>query len=104
MSRRSGDFWVAKYGEIAVVRAGSAVGVAGMTVVVFTGSPAVAVAGFLVVGLVVPVVAPVLQRRRTTGGPGQADDVVAPTTLFDDAGSLAGGNHDERSECAPDHD
>ncbi|KAF0961584.1 hypothetical protein [Rhodococcus sp. T7] len=32
MSRLSGDFWIAKYDEIAVVRAGSAVGVAGRAV------------------------------------------------------------------------
>ncbi|MFF2109691.1 MFS transporter [Rhodococcus koreensis] len=92
VSRLSGDFWVAKYGEIAVVRAGSAVGVAGMAVVVFAGSPAVAIGGFLVVGLAVPVVAPLCFSAAGRLAPaGQVDDVVARINLFNYAGTLVGG-------------
>ncbi|WP_256973347.1 hypothetical protein [Rhodococcus sp. NCIMB 12038] len=49
VSRLSGDFWIAKYDEIAVLRAGSAVGVAGRAVVVFA-----AAATDLRIGFVVP--------------------------------------------------
>ncbi|RZK95463.1 MAG: MFS transporter [Rhodococcus sp. (in: high G+C Gram-positive bacteria)] len=91
-SRLSGDFWVAKYGEIAVVRAGSAIGIAGMTVVVLAQSPAVAIAGFLVVGLEVPVVAPLCFSAAGRLAPtGQVDDVVARINLFNYVGTLVGG-------------
>ncbi|WP_370180253.1 MFS transporter [Rhodococcus wratislaviensis] len=92
VSRLSGDYWVAKYGEIAVVRAGSAVGVAGLTVVVLAPSPAVAIAGFLVVGLGVPVVAPLCFSAAGRLAPGgQVDDVVARINLFNYVGTLVGG-------------
>ncbi|MFV9456613.1 MFS transporter [Rhodococcus sp. NM-2] len=92
VSRLTGDFWVAKYGEIAVVRAGSAVGVAGLTVVVLAPSPAVAIAGFLVVGLGVPVVAPLCFSAAGRLAPtGQVDDVVARINLFNYVGTLVGG-------------
>ncbi|MDT2008787.1 MFS transporter [Rhodococcus opacus] len=91
-SRLSGDFWVAKYGEIAVVRAGSAIGIAGMTVVVLAQSPAVAIVGFLVVGLGVPVVAPLCFSAAGRLAPtGQVDDVVARINLFNYVGTLVGG-------------
>ncbi|WAM18930.1 MFS transporter [Rhodococcus sp. JS3073] len=92
VSRLSGDHWVAKYGEIAVVRAGSAVGVAGLTIVVLAPSPAVAIAGFLVVGLGVPVVAPLCFSAAGRLAPGgQVDDVVARINLFNYVGTLVGG-------------
>lgn len=92
VSRLTGDFWVAKYGEIAVVRAGSAVGVAGLTVVVLAPSPVVAIAGFLVVGLGVPVVAPLcFSAAGRLAPPGQVDDVVARINLFNYVGTLVGG-------------
>ncbi len=92
VSRLTGDFWVAKYGEIAVVRVGSAVGVAGLTVVVLAPSPVVAIAGFLVVGLGVPVVAPLCFSAAGRLAPaGQVDDVVARINLFNYVGTLVGG-------------
>ncbi|MFC9549522.1 MFS transporter [Rhodococcus sp. NPDC056960] len=91
-ARLSGDRWVARYGEISVVRAGSAIGVTGMTVVVLAQSPAVAIAGFLVVGLGVPVVAPLCFSAAGRLAPaGQVDDVVARINLFNYAGTLVGG-------------
>ncbi len=91
-SRLSGDFWVAKYGEIAVVRAGSAIGIAGMTIVALAQSPAIAIAGFLVVGLGVPVVAPLCFSAAGRLAPtGQVDDVVARINLFNYVGTLVGG-------------
>ncbi len=58
LSRLTGDLWVRNFGPVAVIRVGGALGVAGMFVVVLAPNPAVAIAGFLVVGLGVPVVAP----------------------------------------------
>ncbi|MGW4332993.1 hypothetical protein ACWEK5_09200 [Rhodococcus koreensis] len=63
-----------------------------MAVVVFAGSPAVAIGGFLVVGLGVPVVAPLgLSAAGRLAPAGQVDDGAARINLFNYAGTLVGG-------------
>ncbi|MFF0813972.1 MFS transporter [Rhodococcus sp. NPDC003318] len=92
LSRLTGDHWVRRYGEIAVVRVGAAIGAAGMVVVVFATGPTMAIVGFLVVGLGAPVVAPLcFSAAGRLAPPGQTDAVVARLNLFNYAGTVVGG-------------
>ncbi len=65
------------------MRIGSLIGVVGMTVVVLAQSPAVAIAGFLIVGLGVPVIAPIcFSAAGRMAPPDQVDAVIARINLF----------------------
>ncbi|MCX5042537.1 MFS transporter [Aldersonia sp. NBC_00410] len=92
LSRLTGDLWVRRFGEVAVIRGGGALGVLGMLIVVLAPNPAVAIAGFLVVGLGVPLVAPLCFSTlgHLTSGPG-LDAAVARLNIFNYAGTLIGG-------------
>jgi hypothetical protein len=63
-----------------------------MLIVVLAPNPAVAIAGFLVVGLGVPLVAPLCFSTlgHLTSGPG-LDAAVARLNIFNYAGTLIGG-------------
>ncbi|MFE3292450.1 MFS transporter [Rhodococcus sp. NPDC059234] len=92
VSRLTGDYWVRRYGEIAVVRVGASIGAVGLVVVVFAQSPAMAIAGFLIVGLGVPVVAPLcFSAAGRLAPPEQTDAVIARLNLFNYAGTVVGG-------------
>ncbi|RVW04003.1 MFS transporter [Rhodococcus xishaensis] len=92
ISRLTGDFWVRRFGEIAVVRAGAAVSVVGLLVVVLAQAPAVAIIGFFVVGLGVPVVAPLcFSAAGRLAPPDQTDAVIARINMFNYAGTVIGG-------------
>ncbi len=92
VSRLTGDLWVRRYGEIAVVRVGAAIGAVGMLVVVTATGPAMAIAGFLVVGLGVPIVAPLcFSAAGHLTPPEQTDAVIARLNLFNYAGTVIGG-------------
>ncbi|MGW0044320.1 MFS transporter [Rhodococcus sp. NPDC003348] len=92
VSRLTGDFWVRRYGEIAVVRVGASIGAIGLLVVVFATGPAMAIVGFLVVGLGAPVVAPLcFSAAGRLAPPDQTDAVVARLNLFNYAGTVIGG-------------
>lgn len=92
LSRLTGDLWVRHFGPSAVVRVGGVMGVAGLFVVILAPNPAVAIAGFLVVGLGVPVVAPLCFSTlgQLTSGPG-LDAAIARLNIFNYAGTLVGG-------------
>ncbi|MGW4480329.1 MFS transporter [Rhodococcus triatomae] len=92
VSRLTGDMWVRRYGEIAVVRVGAAIGAVGMLVVVTATGPAMAIAGFLVVGLGAPIVAPLcFSAAGRLTPPEQTDAVIARLNLFNYAGTVVGG-------------
>ncbi|WP_328825371.1 MFS transporter [Tomitella gaofuii] len=91
ISRLTGDLWVRRFGEIAVVRAGAAVAIAGLALVVAAQSIPMALAGFLIVGLGAPLVAPLCFGAAGRLAPGQADAVIARINLFNYAGTIIGG-------------
>ncbi|MFC7450204.1 MFS transporter [Rhodococcus daqingensis] len=92
VSRLTGDFWVRRHGEIAVVRVGSAIAALGLIVVIAAQSPTVAIIGFLIVGLGAPVVAPLcFSAAGRLAPPDQTDAVIARLNLFNYAGTLIGG-------------
>lgn len=63
-----------------------------MTVVVLAQSPAVAIAGFLIVGLGVPVIAPIcFSAAGRMAPPDQVDAVIARINLFNYVGTVVGG-------------
>lgn len=92
LSRLTGDHWVRRFGEIAVVRVGASVAVVGLLVVVCATGPVMAILGFLVVGLGAPVVAPLcFGAAGRLAPPEQTDAVVARLNLFNYAGTVVGG-------------
>lgn len=92
VSRLTGDLWVRRFGEIAVVRAGAIVSTIGLLMVVAAQAPAMAIAGFLVVGLGAPVVAPLcFSAAGRLAPPDQTDAVIARINLFNYAGTVIGG-------------
>ncbi|MFD4292286.1 MFS transporter [Rhodococcus sp. NPDC058505] len=92
VSRLTGDFWVRRHGEIAVVRVGATIGAVGLVVVVCATGPVMAIVGFLIVGLGAPVVAPLcFSAAGRLAPPDRADAVVARLNLFNYAGTIIGG-------------
>ncbi|WP_187687992.1 MFS transporter [Nocardia wallacei] len=90
--RLTGDLWVRRFGPRAVVRVAAAIGTAGLALVVLAPDPVVAIAGFLVAGIGLPVIAPLCfsEAGRLTGGRG-LDALIARLNLFNYAGTLFGG-------------
>lgn len=90
--RLTGDFWVRRFGPRAVVRAAAALGTVGLIIVVAAPGPAVAIIGFLVAGIGLPVIAPLCfsEAGRLTSGRG-LDALIARLNLFNYAGTLVGG-------------
>ncbi|MFC9517429.1 MFS transporter [Nocardiaceae bacterium NPDC056970] len=92
ISRLTGDYWVRRFGEIAVVRVGAAISVAGLLIAVLAPSPAVAIAGFFIVGLGAPVIAPLsFSAAGRLAPPDQTDAVIARINLFNYAGTVIAG-------------
>ena len=92
VSRLTGDYWVRRFGEITVVRAGAAISVVGLLVAVLAQAPAVAIAGFFIVGLGAPVIAPLsFSAAGRLAPPDQTDAVIARINLFNYAGTILGG-------------
>ncbi|MFI6866655.1 MFS transporter [Nocardia sp. NPDC050406] len=90
--RLTGDFWVRRFGPRAVVRAAAALGAVGLAVVVAAPGPTVAIVGFLIAGIGLPVLAPLAfgEAGRLTSGRG-LDALIARLNLFNYAGTLVGG-------------
>ncbi|MBB5915311.1 MFS family permease [Nocardia transvalensis] len=90
--RLTGDLWVRRFGPRAVVRAAAAIGVVGLTLVVAAPGPPAAIAGFLIAGIGLPVIAPLCfsEAGQLTGGRG-LDALIARLNLFNYAGTLVGG-------------
>ncbi|NLU81316.1 MFS transporter [Rhodococcus sp. HNM0569] len=91
VARGCGDRAVARIGELAVVRAATVVGVIGLLLVATAPSPAVAITGFLVTGLGLPVVAPLCFGIVGRLAPaGRLDSVIARVNIFNYVGTLCG--------------
>jgi MFS family permease len=98
--RLAGDTLVARYGATPVLRVGALIGCAGLAIVVFSPSWPVAVAGFLVVGGGVAVVAPLSfsAAARIAGGDAEdaatrqarVDTVIGRFNQFNYVGALVG--------------
>ena len=72
VSRLAGDPTVRRFGAVAAVRAGSILGTAGTVLVVLAPGPAVAIAGFGLAGLGLPVIAPLCFSAAGGGAAGPA--------------------------------
>lgn len=92
ISRLTGDYWVHRFGEIPVVRVGAAISVVGLLTAVLAPSPVVAIAGFFIVGLGAPVIAPLsFSAAGRLAPPDQTDAVIARINLFNYAGTVIAG-------------
>ncbi|UFS97209.1 MFS transporter [Nocardia huaxiensis] len=90
--RLTGDLWVRRFGTRAVVFVAAAVGTVGLAIVVAAPGPAVAIVGFLIAGIGLPVIAPLCfsEAGQLTSGRG-LDALIARLNLFNYAGTLVGG-------------
>ncbi|WP_063050228.1 MFS transporter [Nocardia arthritidis] len=92
VARAAGDALVRRFGPRKVVRTAAGMGVFGLALVVGAPSPAVAIAGFLIAGAGLPVIAPLCfsaAGQLTTGR--ELDALIARLNLFNYAGTLLGG-------------
>ncbi|WTL57580.1 MFS transporter [Nocardia sp. NBC_01499] len=92
IARLTGDLFVRRFGPRRVVRTAAAIGVVGLAVVIAAPGPIVAIAGFLIAGVGLPVVAPLCfsEAGQLTSGRG-LDALIARLNLFNYAGTLVGG-------------
>jgi len=92
LSRFGGDLLVRRIGARAVVVIGTSVGVVGLLVVVVSPAPAVAIAGFFVVGLGLAILAPLSFAALAVAVPPAARDVaIARMNIANYAGAILGG-------------
>lgn len=92
LARLTGDWWVRRFGPRLVVRVAAAIGVVGMALVVLAPAPGVAIAGFFVAGIGLPVIAPLCFSEAGRLASGRAlDSLIARLNLFNYAGTLVGG-------------
>ncbi|MEV0292619.1 MFS transporter [Nocardia sp. NPDC050710] len=92
LARLTGDAWVRRFGPRRVVRAVAALGVAGIALVVAAPVTVIAIAGFLIAGLGIGVIAPLCfsEAGQLTSGTA-LDALVARLNLFNYAGTLVAG-------------
>ncbi|GAB2519657.1 MFS transporter [Nocardia heshunensis] len=92
VGRLTGDLWVRRFGPRTVVRVAAAVGSIGLLIVVTAPGPVVAILGFLVAGIGLPVIAPLCfsEAGQLTSGR-DLDALIARLNLFNYAGTLVGG-------------
>ncbi|MHA3701702.1 MFS transporter [Jatrophihabitans sp. YIM 134969] len=91
LARLGGDHVVRRAGIVATVRLAAVVGTLGLLVVVVAPGPLVAIVGFGVVGVALPVVAPLCFSAAGALAPGGADAVVARVNVFNYLGAVVGG-------------
>ncbi|MFC9995604.1 MFS transporter [Nocardia sp. NPDC127526] len=92
LGRLTGDLWVRRFGPRTVVRAAALIGTLGLTIVVAAPGPEIAILGFLVAGLGLPVIVPLCfsEAGQLTSGR-DLDSLIARLNLFNYAGTLIGG-------------
>ncbi|WP_431966135.1 MFS transporter [Nocardia sp. bgisy134] len=90
--RLAGDTGVRRWGSRTVSRCAAAIGSVGLAIVVVAPTSAIAIIGFLVAGIGLPLIAPLCfsELGRRTGGRG-LDALIARLNLFNYAGTLVGG-------------
>lgn len=92
VARLTGDLFVRRFGPRRVVRTAAAIGVVGLAIVIAAPGPIVAIVGFLIAGVGMPVIAPLCfsEAGQLTSGRG-LDALIARLNLFNYAGTLVGG-------------
>ncbi|MEU7138753.1 MFS transporter [Nocardia sp. NPDC046473] len=92
IARLTGDLFVRRFGPRRVVRTAAAIGVVGLATVIAAPGPIVAIVGFLIAGVGMPVIAPLCfsEAGQLTSGRG-LDALIARLNLFNYAGTLVGG-------------
>lgn len=90
VSRLVGDRFVVRYGAVAVVRAGTVIGVVALALVVVAPSPALAIAAFGLMGLGLPVVIPLAFAAAGNLPGSDADVAIARLNLFNYLGNIIG--------------
>jgi MFS family permease len=91
LSRIAGDRVVRRIGVEPTVRIGALIGTAGLVLAICAPSAWLAIVGFGIVGIGLPVVAPLCFSACGTLAPGHADQVVARVNVFNYLGSIIGG-------------
>ncbi|WP_336087339.1 MFS transporter [Nocardia sp. SSK8] len=92
LSRLAGDSLVRRVGPRTAARGAAVIGAAGLAIVVAAPNPAVAITGFLITGIGLPIIAPLCFSEvghRTAGR--NLDTAVARLNIFNYAGTLIGG-------------
>jgi MFS family permease len=82
---------VRRIGVELTVRIGAVIGTAGLVLAIVAPGPALAIIGFGIAGMGLPVVAPLCFSACGTLAPGHADQVVARVNVFNYLGSIVGG-------------
>jgi MFS family permease len=91
LSRLAGDHVVRRIGVEPTVRIGSVIGTVGLVLAIVAPGPALAIVGFGIAGIGLPVVAPLCFSACGRLAPGHADHVVARVNVFNYLGSIVGG-------------
>ncbi|MFG1794818.1 MFS transporter [Nocardia sp. NPDC049149] len=92
VARLTGDVLVRRFGPRRVARTAAAAGVVGLAIVIAAPSPIVAIVGFLIAGVGIPVIAPLCFSEAGQLTSGRAlDAMIARLNLFNYAGTLFGG-------------
>lgn len=92
LARLAGDSLVRRFGPRRVVRVAASTGALGLAIVVAAPSPVIAIAGFLVAGVGLPVIAPLCFSAAGQLATGRRlDALIARLNLFNYAGTLLGG-------------
>lgn len=91
ISRLAGDRVVEEVGVEKTVRIGAVVGTLGLVMAICATGPLMAIAGFAIAGIGLPVVAPLCFSACGTLAPGHADQIVARVNIFNYVGSIVGG-------------
>ncbi|GHI09179.1 transporter [Streptomyces cellostaticus] len=90
-ARIGGDAVVNRYGAVRTVRAGGALAVLGGLLVVVAGHPAVAMAGFALMGLGIAVVVPLCFAAAGHAGPNPSQAIAGVATITYTSGLIAPG-------------
>ncbi len=90
ISRLAGDRFVVRFGAVAVVRAGTVVGIVALALVVVAPTPALAIAAFGLMGLGLPVIIPLAFAAAGNLPGSDADVAIARLNLFNYLGNIIG--------------
>ncbi|MFD5511340.1 MFS transporter [Streptomyces sp. NPDC059761] len=89
LARLVGDRVVDRFGAVRTVRAGGLLATAGGVLVVAAGNPAVAIAGFGLIGLGIAVVVPLAFAAAARSGPAPAQAIAGVATITYTSGLIA---------------
>lgn len=89
LARLVGDRVVNRFGAVRAVRAGGVLATAGGVLVVTAGNPAVAIAGFGLIGLGIAVVVPLAFAAAARSGPAPAQAIAGVATITYTSGLIA---------------